>query len=193
MRATTACCPTFPCWCPRSTPITLESSQPSAKNRGRPGAIVTNPNCSTIALALGLAPLKPFGIEKVMVTTMQAISGAGYPGLPAMDIVANAIPYIGGEEEKMEAETQKILGDFVNGEIRPLPAVVSAHCNRVQTIDGHLESVSVALAQKPGVDALIRHSRTSAASRRRRTCRPRPRGPSTGCLNSTARSRGATP
>ena len=126
------------------------------KNRGRPGAIVTNPNCSTIALALGLAPLKPFGIEKVMVTTMQAISGAGYPGLPAMDIVANAIPYIGGEEEKMEAETQKILGDFVDGEIRPLPAVVSAHCNRVQTIDGHLESVSVALAQKPGVDALIR-------------------------------------
>ncbi len=125
------------------------------KNRDWSGAIVTNPNCSTIALTLGLAPLKPFGIKKVMAATMQAISGAGYPGLPAMDIVANAIPYIGGEEEKMESETQKILGDFVDSEIRLLPVVVSAHCNRVQTVDGHLESVSVELEQKPGVDALI--------------------------------------
>ena len=125
------------------------------RNRGWPGAIVTNPNCSTIALTLGLAPLQPFGIEKVMVATMQAISGAGYPGLSAVDITANAIPYIGGEEEKMEAETQKILGRFDAGEIRRLPAVVSAHCNRIQTIDGHLESVSVALARKPGIDALI--------------------------------------
>jgi len=125
------------------------------RNHGWSGAIITNPNCSTIALTMGLAPMKQFGIKKVLVATMQAISGAGYPGLSAMDIVANAVPYIGSEEEKMESETQKILGDFADGEIRDSPAVVSAHCNRVQTIDGHLEAVSVELDQKPGVDALI--------------------------------------
>ena len=147
--------PDVPLLVPEINADHLEIIEAQRRNRGWPGAIVTNPNCSTIALTMGLAPLKPFGIEKVMAATMQAISGAGYPGLSAMDITANAIPHISGEEEKMESETQKILGRFAAGEIRPLPAVVSAHCNRVQTIDGHLESVSVALAQKPGIDALI--------------------------------------
>ena len=85
------------------------------KERGWPGQIVTNPNCSTIVLAMALAPMKQFGIERVVVATMQAISGAGYPGVASMDINANVIPFIGGEEEKMEQETQKILGDFLAG------------------------------------------------------------------------------
>ena len=90
--------------------------------RGGRGYIVTNPNCSTIALVMALAPLKPFGLRRVMVTTMQAISGAGYPGVASMDINANVIPFIGGEEEKMEQETQKILGAFTGGRVEPLAA-----------------------------------------------------------------------
>ena len=81
---------------------------------------------------MGLGPLKPFGITKVLVTTMQAISGAGYPGVASMDIVGNVMPFIGGEEEKMQQETQKILGEFRGDHIEPLAAKVSAHCNRVR-------------------------------------------------------------
>jgi aspartate-semialdehyde dehydrogenase len=123
-------------------------------NHGFKGGIVTNPNCSTVALTMGLAPLKPFGIEKVAAVTMQAISGAGYPGLPAVDIVANVIPFIGGEEEKMESETLKILGDYSGGKVENHPAIVSAQCNRVQVIDGHTVCVSVELASKPSLDEL---------------------------------------
>ena len=124
------------------------------KNRGWNGAIVTNPNCSTITMVMGLAPLKPFGIKKVIASTMQAISGAGYPGLPSMDIVANVIPYIGGEEEKMQRETQKLLGDFKGDRVEPLDAVVSAHCNRVGVVDGHTVTVSVELEQRPTIAEL---------------------------------------
>jgi aspartate-semialdehyde dehydrogenase len=127
---------------------------PQQKERGWKGQIVTNPNCSTVGLVMALAPLKQFGIAKVIVTTMQAISGAGYPGVASMDIVGNVVPFIGGEEEKMEMETQKILGDFAGDHIEPLAAKVSAHCNRVPVIDGHTETVSVELATKPGVDAI---------------------------------------
>jgi aspartate-semialdehyde dehydrogenase len=119
------------------------------KARGWKGGIVTNPNCSTIGLVMALGPLKQFGITKVIVTTMQAISGAGYPGVPSMDITANVVPFIGGEEEKMETETQKILGEFAGDRIAPLAAKVSAHCNRVQVVDGHTETVSVEFATKP--------------------------------------------
>src|SRR5436190_7207606 len=124
------------------------------RERGWKGQIVTNPNCSTIVMTLALAPLKKFGIERIMVTTLQAISGAGYPGVASMDINANVIPYIGKEEEKMESETQKILGDFVGGEFRPLEASVSAQCNRVPVVDGHLCCVSIELRNKPGVAAI---------------------------------------
>jgi len=123
--------------------------------RGWKGQIVTNPNCSTVVLTMALAPLKQFGIRRVVVTTMQAISGAGYPGVPSMDITANVIPFIGGEEEKMEQETQKILGDLVGDHVEPLAAGVSAHCNRVPVVDGHTEAVSVDLASKPDIAALI--------------------------------------
>jgi aspartate-semialdehyde dehydrogenase len=124
------------------------------QERGWKGQIATNPNCSTIALTLALAPFKQFGITKVIVTTMQAISGAGYPGVASMDIVANVVPYIGSEEEKMQQETQKILGDFSAGQISPLDAKVSAHCNRVPVVDGHTITVSVELRQKPTLQQL---------------------------------------
>jgi aspartate-semialdehyde dehydrogenase len=104
------------------------------------GAIVTNPNCAATALSLPLKPIyDEFGIKSVFVSTMQAISGAGYPGVAALDIVDNVIPYIGGEEEKVETETQKILGS----PSKPADFKVSASCNRVPTLDGHLEAVFV--------------------------------------------------
>jgi aspartate-semialdehyde dehydrogenase len=113
------------------------------------GQIVTNPNCSTIVLTMALAPLKRFGITRIVVTTMQAVSGAGYPGVPSMDILGNVVPYIGNEEEKMQQETQKILGEFSGDHIAPLAAKVSAHCNRVAVVDGHTITVSVEFSSKP--------------------------------------------
>jgi aspartate-semialdehyde dehydrogenase len=123
--------------------------------RGWKGQIVTNPNCSTVVLTMALGPLKQFGIRRVVVTTMQAISGAGYPGVASMDITANVIPFIGGEEEKMEQETQKILGDFAGDHVEPLAAGVSAHCNRVPVVDGHTVTVSLEFATKPGEADLL--------------------------------------
>ncbi|HEX4132980.1 MAG TPA: aspartate-semialdehyde dehydrogenase [Bryobacteraceae bacterium] len=117
--------------------------------RGWKGQIVTNPNCSTITLTMALGPLKQFGITRVVATTLQAISGAGYPGVPSMDIMANVIPFIGGEEEKMQQETQKILGNYAGDHIEPLAAKVSAHCNRVPVVDGHTVTVSVELSSDP--------------------------------------------
>ena len=118
-------------------------------SRGWKGGIVTNPNCSTVVLTMGLAPLKQFGITRVVATTMQAVSGAGYPGVPSMDILGNVVPFIGGEEEKMQQETQKILGDYAGDHIAPLAAKVSAHCNRVAVVDGHTVTISVELSAKP--------------------------------------------
>ncbi|HSU32444.1 MAG TPA: aspartate-semialdehyde dehydrogenase [Bryobacteraceae bacterium] len=122
------------------------------RNRGWKGAIVTNPNCSTVVLTMALAPLVQFGIESVMVATMQAVSGAGYPGVPSIDILGNVVPYIGGEEEKMEQETQKILGDVRDGRASPLTARVSAQCHRIAVADGHTMAASVRFASaKPSV------------------------------------------
>lgn len=119
--------------------------------RGWDGLIVTNPNCSTIVLTMALGPLAQFGITRLVVTTLQAISGAGYPGVASMDINANVIPHIGGEEEKMQIETQKIMGSVAGGQIVPLEAKVSAHCNRVPVVDGHLVTVSVEFSSKPSL------------------------------------------
>lgn len=125
------------------------------RQRGWSGQIVTNPNCSTIVLVMALAALKPFGIRRVIVTTMQAISGAGYPGVASMDINANVIPFIGGEEEKMQQETQKILGDFAGNVVEPLAAKVSAQCNRVPVVDGHTIAVSVEFEKKPTENEIL--------------------------------------
>ena len=125
------------------------------RRRGWKGQIVTNPNCSTVVLTMSLAPLKQFGIRRVLAATMQAISGAGYPGVASMDSNANVIPYSGGEEEKMQQETQKILGSFSAGELHPLKARVSASCHRVPVVDGHTIAVSVELEQKPSSAQLI--------------------------------------
>jgi aspartate-semialdehyde dehydrogenase len=123
--------------------------------RGWAGAIVTNPNCSTITLVMALAPLKQFGIKKIVVTTMQAVSGAGYPGVASLDILGNVVPFIGGEEPKMESETQKILGTFAGEKIEALDARVSASCNRVAVIDGHTICVAVEFEKKPSEQELI--------------------------------------
>jgi len=125
------------------------------ERRGWKGGIATNPNCSTVALTMGLAPLAQFGIKTVIATTLQAISGAGYPGVPSMDIMANVIPFIGGEEEKMQIETQKIMGRLATDHVEPLPALVSAHCNRVPVVDGHTVTVSVALERKVTAEELL--------------------------------------
>lgn len=120
--------------------------------RGWRGAIVTNPNCSTVVLSMILAALRRYRIERVMVTTMQAVSGAGYPGVPSLDIVGNIVPHISGEEEKIESETQKILGRLDGMSVAPHPMVVSAQTARVPVIDGHTEAISIGFGEMPAVD-----------------------------------------
>ena len=121
------------------------------------GAIITNSNCSTMFLAMVLAPLyESFGIEAAQVTTMQAVTGAGYPGVPSIDILGNVIPYISGEEDKLETEPQKILGKLENDRIVPAPFPISAQCNRVGVFDGHTETLSVKLKTKTSPSEVAR-------------------------------------
>jgi aspartate-semialdehyde dehydrogenase len=127
----------------------LELVRTQQRNRGWRGMIVTNPNCSTIVLTMALGPLAKFGIRRVIAATLQAVSGAGYPGVASMDILGNVIPFIGSEEEKMQQETQKILGNIFEGQAQPLNARVSAHCNRVAVVDGHVVTASVEFSSKP--------------------------------------------
>jgi len=128
-------------------------SQPTRKTSG--GFLVTNPNCCAIGLVLPLAPLaQRFGIEKLFVSTMQAVSGAGYPGVASLDILGNVIPYIKNEEEKLQEEVQKLLGGTDGSAFQPLDATVSAMCNRVPVLEGHTECVSVKL-RKPATHAEI--------------------------------------
>lgn len=134
---------------PEVNPEHLALIRVQRRDRGWRGAIVTNPNCSTVVLAMALAPLRPFGIRTVLTTTLQAVSGAGYPGVPSYDIVGNVIPGIGGEEEKIESEANKILGDLRGERVTMHPAVVSAHTTRVPVVDGHTLTVSVALEHTP--------------------------------------------
>jgi aspartate-semialdehyde dehydrogenase len=120
------------------------------------GYIVTNPNCSAIGLVMALKPIEDrFGIEQIFVTTMQAVSGAGYPGVPSMDILGNVVPFIKNEEQKMEEETLKLLGRLDGEHISPLAARMSAHCNRVAVEDGHTESVSIKLRKPATRDELL--------------------------------------
>ncbi len=132
--------------------LELIATQQAARGYGR-GYIVTNPNCSTIVIAMALAPLcVEFGVESCVATTMQAISGAGYPGVASMDITDNVLPFIGGEEEKIESEIVKILGRVNDGRIVDADARVSAQCNRVNVIDGHMAAMRVKLARTASLD-----------------------------------------
>jgi aspartate-semialdehyde dehydrogenase len=121
------------------------------------GAIVTNPNCAVVVLAMALAPLRQFGIRSVLTTTLQAVSGAGYPGVPSFDIVGNIIPGIGGgEEDKIQSEANKILGTLNGDRITPHPATVSAHTTRVPVLDGHTMTVSVAFDHPASAEEVSR-------------------------------------
>jgi len=132
------------------------------KNRSWKGFICTDPNCSTIQMAITLKPLMQFGLQQVMVNTMQALSGAGYPGVPSLDIIDNVVPFISKEEEKMESESNKILGMFNGQTVQNASFIVSASCNRVHVKDGHLESVFVKLEKKPSVEEVINAFRSFA-------------------------------
>ncbi|MCA1554251.1 MAG: aspartate-semialdehyde dehydrogenase, partial [Chloroflexi bacterium] len=137
---------------PECNPEHLALIDKQKRRRDTQGFIIANPNCSTIHLALALKPIHDaFTITRLIVTTMQAISGAGYPGVASMDMVDNVVPFIGGEEGKLESEPHKILGMLNNGHIEPASFRLSAHCNRVPTLDGHLETVSVEFARKPSL------------------------------------------
>lgn len=131
-------------------------------NRGfTKGFIVTNPNCAVVSFAPPLAALhRKFGVESVIVTTMQAISGAGYPGVASLDITDNVYPHIAGEEPKVEIEAQKILGTFVNGVIEKADFTVSAQCFRVNVIDGHTASVRVNLKETATLEGVVEAMRT---------------------------------
>ncbi len=132
----------------------LIKTQSWFKNNG--GFMVTNPNCSAIGLVLALAPLhRRFGVEKVFVATMQAVSGAGYPGVPSLDILGNVVPYIANEEQKMEAESRKLLGSLNGNGVVGAEITLSAHCNRVPVEDGHTESVSVKLSKPAKAEEII--------------------------------------
>jgi aspartate-semialdehyde dehydrogenase len=134
----------------------LSLLQTQASARGWNGRIVTNPNCVVIVYAMALAPLRQFGLKTSIITTLQAISGAGYPGVPSWDILGNVVPFIGGgEEEKIETETNKILGELKNGAVADHPVTISAAVTRVPVHNGHTGSISVALEQRPDAGAVI--------------------------------------
>ncbi|MEK6323707.1 MAG: aspartate-semialdehyde dehydrogenase [Acidobacteriota bacterium] len=138
---------------PEINPEHLDLIKVQRERRGWTGAIVTNPNCSTIGLVMALAPIhRAFGVKRVIVATMQALSGAGYPGLSAIDMLGNVIPFIGGEEDKVETEPLKIMGALDGDGIRFADCRISAHTNRVFVEDGHMECVSLELEKKATPD-----------------------------------------
>lgn len=149
--------PDVPLLIPEVNPEHLGLIDVQKRNRGWTGFIATNPNCSTTHLVSALHPLHvQFGITKLFVVTMQAVSGAGYPGVSSMDSIDNVVPYIGGEEEKLEQkEPQKLLGLFDGNVVQPAEIAVSAHCNRVPVRNGHLEAVSVEFKAWPALDEIL--------------------------------------
>ena len=122
--------------------------------KGWKGAIVTNPNCATVPLVMALAAARQFDPARVMISTMQAVSGAGYPGVPSLDILGNLVPFIDGEEEKIQTESLKIMGTLATDRVVPHPMVVSAQTTRVPVINGHTETISVQFNKKPSLDEL---------------------------------------
>lgn len=154
----TAWRPTYRLIVPEINAAHLAALPAQRQRYGWSGAMVTNPNCSTIGLTLVLAPLRRFGVRRVLVTTMQAASGTGYPGVAALDLLDNVVPHIAQEEEKIEEETRKILGGWAADGFHPLDTRalrLSAACNRVAVRDGHLETVSIELAERPSPAEII--------------------------------------
>lgn len=119
------------------------------------GAVIANSNCTAMPVVMALAPLRPYGIKKIQVVSAQAISGAGYPGVASLDILDNIIPYVSGDEQKLETETLRMLGTLINDRVEWLPSVIGASCNRVPVVDGHLVNVSVELAEKPTLQDVL--------------------------------------
>jgi aspartate-semialdehyde dehydrogenase len=145
--------PDVPLVIPEVNPDHLAMVEQQRRTRKWSGFIVTNPNCSTIHLVLALKPLQDaFGLRKVMVTTLQAVSGAGYPGESAMDLIDNVVPFIAKEEAKIESESRKLLGSLRDGQFVDADIVLSAACNRVATQDGHMECVSVELGRPASLE-----------------------------------------
>jgi aspartate-semialdehyde dehydrogenase len=142
----------IPLTIPEVNPDHLDLIEVQRDERGWDGALVKNPNCSTITFVPTLAALDEFGVERVHIATLQAVSGAGYSGVTSMEIIDNAVPHIGGEAEKMETESRKLLGSFDGAELSMHDAEVSASCNRIPTIDGHLENVWADLTDEPSVE-----------------------------------------
>lgn len=142
--------PDVPLLIPEVNPEHLELLAVQRRRRGWSGAIVANPNCTATGPTMALRPLHDaFGVTKVLLMSMQALSGAGYPGVPSYDAIDNVIPYIGGEEPKVETEPQKMLGPLGDGQVIPAAFALSAHCNRVPVLEGHLECLSVAFERRP--------------------------------------------
>ncbi len=142
---------------PEANPDHIKILELQKEKRRASGFIATNPNCTTTGLVMALKPLHDtFGISRVLVTTMQALSGAGYPGVASLDIIDNVIPYIGGEEEKVESEPRKILGGLSGAGFVPAEFRISAHCNRVAVRDGHTECVTVELQNKVTIEEVVR-------------------------------------
>jgi aspartate-semialdehyde dehydrogenase len=139
---------------PEVNPGHISLVEHQKKLRGWKGFITTDPNCSTIQMAITLKPLMQFGIQQVIVTTMQALSGAGYPGVPSLDIIDNVVPFISGEEDKMETEALKILGNCNGKLVENANFQLSASCNRVNVKDGHLESIFVKLKDNPLIEEI---------------------------------------
>lgn len=163
--------PDVPLLIPEVNSDHLEVIELQRKRRGGRGYIVTNPNCSTVGLALAVAPIeRQHGIESIHVTTLQAISGAGYAGVPSYSILDNVIPNISGEEDKIESEPQKILGSLVKGRFEHAPISISAQVNRVPVIDGHLMTISLGFRRRAdlrrqfSIEELIADSRSAIQS-----------------------------
>jgi aspartate-semialdehyde dehydrogenase len=148
--------PNVPLVIPEVNASHLHLIEDQSWRRDSGGYIVTNPNCSAIGLVMALKPIQDrFGVEQIFVSTMQAVSGAGYPGVASMDILGNVVPFIKNEEEKMQEEALKLLGSLEGDKIVPLPARMSAHCNRVAVEDGHTESVSIKLGKPATREELL--------------------------------------
>lgn len=149
--------PDVPLLIPEVNADHVEAIKVQQKNRGWSGFIATNPNCSTIHLVLTLKPLQDtFGLDATLVTTLQAVSGAGYPGVPSLDMIDNIVPYIPTEEEKMQTEAKKLLGSFdAESGFGDASFAMSAHCNRVPVRDGHTECASVRLTRPASPDEVV--------------------------------------